>query len=65
MTFTPDGYNTAIVHTGTEFINSDSSAVQSLEFKNGEVISFRTLLGIWWLIHAGIKLIQVSKSALR
>ena len=37
-------------------INSQTSTVQPLKFGNGYVISSHTLLGMWWLLHAGIKL---------
>ena len=40
---------------------SRTSTVQPLKFGNGEVISFYTLLGMWLLIHAGLKLNLVSK----
>ena len=36
--------------------------VQPLKFGNREVISSRTLPGVWLLIHAGLKLIHVNKS---
>ena len=34
---------------------SQSLTVQPLKFGNGQMISARTLLGMWLLIHAGIK----------
>ena len=37
------------------FIHSQTSTVQQLKFGNGQVISSNTLLGVWLLIHAGIK----------
>ena len=36
-------------------IHSLTSTVQPLKFRNGQVISSHTLLGVWLLIHAGIK----------
>ena len=36
--------------------------VQPLKFRNGYVISSHTLLGMWLLIHAGIKVTNHSKA---
>ena len=37
-------------------INYQTSIVQQSKFRNGKVISSHTLLGVWLLTHAGIKI---------
>ena len=53
--------NTSIIKCEMKLlIHSQTSTVQPLKFGNGQVISSHTLLGMWLLIHAGLKLIHVS-----
>ena len=37
------------------FLSFNGATIQVFKFKNGYVISSHTLLGVWLLIHAGIK----------
>ena len=44
------------------FIHSQTSTVQPLKFGNGYVIPSHTLLGMWLLINAGIKVNMIIKT---
>ena len=60
--FNPNMYKSILKGGMKLLIHPQTSTVQLLKFGNEQVISSHTLLGMWKVMHAGIKWNHVSKS---